>query len=62
MQMNIEQSQLDALDKHLGALVPRYEAEAAVFSSLGKLGQEIAEQRLRDAEEVRKLWDHFLHV
>ncbi len=62
MLVDLEQSHLDALDKHLGALATRCEAEAAALASLGEPGRELAVQRLRDAKEVRKLWDHFLNL
>jgi len=62
LQVELKQSQLDALDRLLGGLVTRCEAEAAALAPLGERGRKLAEQRLRDAEEAEALWDFFLHV
>lgn len=62
IKIGLKQSQLDALDIHLGTLVRHYEAEAAAFASMGEPGRGYAEARLRAAEEARALWDFFLDV
>ena len=62
MQIELNQSQLNTLDKHLGILRTRYEIEAAALAALGDSGQELAKRRLIEAKEAEALQDFFLNV
>lgn len=61
MKIQISQEQLTAMIEHLGALVFRYESEAASFSAIGESGCKIAEERLQAAREADEIQSYLLH-
>lgn len=60
LKIHLSQAQLTATIEHLGALVSRYEAEAAVLAPLGQPGREIAEKRLQAAKSADELQSYLL--
>lgn len=60
MKIQLSQAQLTATIEHLGALVSRYEAEAAALAPLGQPGREIAEKRLQAAKSADELQSYLL--
>ncbi len=60
MKIELRQQQLTALIEHLGALVARYEIEAAAYASIGTAGREMAEGRLADIREAKALQEYLL--
>lgn len=60
MKIELSAEQLTALIEHLGELSIRYRMEAVAYASIGRKGQELAEEQLEAAKETSDLQDYLL--
>lgn len=65
MKIDITQEELDAMIRHLEAILTRYESEAGAFLAIEAEcsgAKDRAVERLRDADSAAALLDKLLHI